>query len=48
MKKILLALILMLALFSGMNPRARGYDNNHEDDHDDHDDHDGCYFFAHG
>lgn len=49
MKKMILALILVLALFSGINPNitARDHDKNH-DDHDkkyhDDDDHGGCLF----
>ena len=46
MKKIILALIIMLALFSGINPniKAQNHDTNHDHEHDD-DDHDGCHFF---
>lgn len=40
MKKIILALIVVLALFSGINSNVRGHD-----DDDDHDDHDGCFFY---
>ena len=48
MKKIILALIVVLALFSGINPNARGHDSedNHDHNHDD-DDHDGCFFGWH-
>ena len=49
MKKIILALIVVLALFSGINPKVRGHesDKNHDHEHDD-DDHDGCFFIFHG
>jgi len=49
MKKIILALIVVLALFSGINPNVRGNesDKNHEHEHDDDDDHDGCFFWFH-
>ena len=40
MKKIILALILVLALFSGFNPSVRGHDDDDDDDH-----HDGCFFY---
>jgi Phr family secreted Rap phosphatase inhibitor len=42
MKKIILALILLLALLSGINPNitAQDRDKNHDDD----DDHSGCFF----
>jgi hypothetical protein len=48
MKKIILALMIVLALFSGFNPGARGHDadEDHEHEHDD-DDHDGCFFSFH-
>ncbi len=44
MKKSILALITVLALFSGINPSIRGDDRAINHDHDD-DDHDGCHFF---
>jgi hypothetical protein len=40
MKKIRLALIVVLALFSGFNSSVRGHD-------DDDDDHDGCFIWFH-
>ena len=43
MKKIILALIVVLALFSGFNPGVRGHDA--DDDHEHDDDHDGCFFY---
>ena len=45
-QKIILALIVVLALFSGINPNARGHDSEDTHDHDD-DDHDGCFFGWH-
>ena len=42
MKRIILALIVMLALFSGINPNVRGHDSDNKHDHDDDD---GCHFF---
>ena len=49
MKKIILTLIVVMALFSGINPNVRGdeSDKHHEHEHDD-DDHDGCFFSFHG
>jgi Phr family secreted Rap phosphatase inhibitor len=41
MKKIILALILVLALLSGINPNITAQDRNKN--HDD-DDHSGCFF----
>lgn len=46
MKKIILALIVVLALFSGFNPNVRGHESDKNHVHDD-DDHDGCFFFFH-
>jgi len=48
MKKIVLALVVVLALFSGFNPSVRGQDSDddHEHEHDDND-HDGCFFSFH-
>ena len=40
MRKIILALILVLALLSGINPNVTGQDHEHDDD-----DHGGCHFF---
>ncbi len=52
MKKIIVALIMVLAFFSGINSNitGQGYANNKEDDKeahhddDDDDDHGGCFF----
>jgi hypothetical protein len=43
MKKAILALLIMFALFSTINPNINGHGHDHDDDDDD----DGCHAFWH-